>query len=102
MAAAQQFSGQQLTSVLWLVLVVGVFYFLAIRPPQKRKKEHEEFVAAIEPGDTIVTIGGLHGTIKRVDEATVTVQIAKGTIIVVDRGAIARAEGGESPAEESQ
>ncbi len=87
-----QGSAQNLAGIVWLVAVVAVFYFFAIRPQQKRAKEHERLVAATKVGDTVVSVGGMHGTVTKINEKTVTLQVAKGTSIVFDKSAVARKE----------
>jgi len=87
-----QGSAQNLAGIAWLVAVVAVFYFFAIRPQQKRAKEHERLVAAMKVGDSVVTIGGMHGKVTKIDEKTVTLQVAKGTSILFDKSAVARKE----------
>jgi len=91
-----QGSAQNLAGIVWLVAVVAVFYFFAIRPQQKRAKEHERLVAATRVGDTVVTVGGMHGTVKKIDEKTVTLQVAKGTSIVFDKSSVARKDSTDS------
>lgn len=100
-ATASQFSVQNLAGIGWLVLVAGIFYFLAIRPQQKRAKEHDALVAATKVGDKIVTIGGIHGTVKKVEDTTVTVEVAKGTSVVLDKSAIGRGQPSRSDSKES-
>lgn len=99
--AATQANTQNLMSIFWLVLVVGVFYFLAIRPQQKRQKEHAQLVSATKAGDKIVTLGGVYGTVKQVGEKTVTIEIAKGTSVVFEKSAVAKRQPSETPGEES-
>ncbi len=83
-------SGGLLGLLLPLVLIGLVFYFFIYRPQQKREEEHEEMVANLEQGDKIVTIGGIHGTVQRIDEDSILAQIdSKGTKIRVDKQAIA-------------
>jgi len=101
MAQASQFSGQSVAGIIWLVLIVAIFYFLAIRPQQKRAKEHDALVAATKTGDKIVTVGGVHGTVKQVGGDSVTVEIAKGTSVVIDKDAIGRKQSSETPNKES-
>jgi preprotein translocase subunit YajC len=72
-----------------LVLLLGVFYFLLIRPQQKRQKEHKEMVAALEKGDEIVTNGGLLAKVVKVDDHFVVVEAAKGVELRVQRQAVA-------------
>jgi preprotein translocase subunit YajC len=73
-----------------LLLIVAVFYFLLIRPQQQRARQHRQLVASVAPGDRVVTIGGLHGTVQGLDEDTVRLEVAPGTVITFTRQAIAR------------
>lgn len=72
-------------SFLPMIALFAIFYFLLIRPQQKRQKEHRNMVAALAKGDEIVTMGGLLGKITEVDENFVTVQFAKDTQIRVQK-----------------
>ena len=78
-----------LESFMPLVLIFGVFYFLLIRPQQKRAKEHQEMVAKIRRGDKVITGGGIHGTISKIiSDTEAEVEIAAGVKIKVVRTAI--------------
>jgi preprotein translocase subunit YajC len=81
-----------LTLFLPLALMGGVFYFLLIRPQQRRVRAQQALVNAVEVGDEIMTTGGIFGTIAEMDddEGTVTVEIAPGTRIVMVKSGIAR------------
>ena len=81
--------GGGLLTFLPLVLMLVVFYFLMIRPQQKRVKEHREMVSALKKGDEVVTNGGLGGTVSKVGEAYLTVRIADGVVVNVQKGAVA-------------
>ena len=59
-----------------LVIMFVIFYFLLIRPQQKKQKEHREMISNLNKGDRIITSGGLHGRITGLDETTLTVEIA--------------------------
>jgi preprotein translocase subunit YajC len=90
-----------LEGILPLVLIFVVFYFLLIRPQQKRAREHREMLAALRRGDRIVTGGGIIGTVTRVkDNDELTVEIAEGVKVSVARGTVAqvisRADGGNA------
>ena len=78
-----------------IILVMVIFYFLLIRPQQKRAKQHKEMLAALKRGDKIVTNGGLTGTIiKAVDDSeTIEVEIAKDIKVNVVRTMIADVRG---------
>ncbi len=59
-----------------IILIFGIFYFLLIRPQQKRQKEQQAMIKGIEKGDGVVTSGGLHGTVTGVTDDVLTVEIA--------------------------
>jgi preprotein translocase subunit YajC len=91
-AFAQAADGAQpnaLMSFLPLILLFVIFYFLLIRPQAKRAKEHKKMVEALAKGDEVVTNGGLLGKISDVGENFVTVQVAEGFEVKVQRSAIA-------------
>jgi preprotein translocase subunit YajC len=68
---------QFLTSLIPLILLFGIFYFLIIRPQQQRMKAHQAMVAAVKRGDTVVTAGGLIGKVSKVkDDGELLVEIA--------------------------
>jgi preprotein translocase subunit YajC len=71
-----------------LVLIFIVFYFLMIRPQQKREKQRKEMIAAISKGDKVVTIGGLHGTVQQIDETSVLIQADANVKLRVEKSAI--------------
>ncbi len=74
--------------VLYAAAFIGIFYFLLIRPQQRRRRAHEALVSSVKPGDTVVTAGGIHGTVKRTGPDTIVLTIAKGVDIKVARRAI--------------
>ena len=69
-----------------LILMFVIFYFLLIRPQQKRTKQHREMVNNLKPGDRIVTGGGIHGRVTAVGDAVLTVEIADKVRVKVNRG----------------
>jgi preprotein translocase subunit YajC len=78
-----------LGAFLPIILIFVVFYFLLIRPQQKKMKQHKEMLAAIRRGDRIVTGGGIVGTVSKViDDNEVQVEIAEGVRVRVHRGLI--------------
>ncbi len=79
-----------LGAFLPLILIVVVFYFLLIRPQQKRAKKQRELVSSIQVNDRIATIGGIHGTVKQVDEDTIRLEITPGTVITMVKQAVSR------------
>ncbi len=71
-----------------IILMFVIFYFLLIRPQQKRQRQVQEMQNALEKGDAVVTIGGLHGVIHALDEGTVVIRANDGTQLTYDRSAI--------------
>jgi len=81
MAAFQQ--------VIPLVFMFAIFYFLLIRPQQKKAKEHKALLEAIKKGDNVITAGGMHGKVNSVDDSIVTLEIATGVNIKITKSYIA-------------
>lgn len=89
-----------LGGLLPIVLIFVVFWFLLIRPQQKRMKEHKAMIAALKRGDKVVTGGGIIGTVTKViDEAEVQVEIAKDVRVRVSRASIQAVTGKPQPAD---
>lgn len=82
-----------------LVLIFVVFYFLLIRPQQKKAKEHQVYLTNLKKGDKVVTGGGIHGQIVGLTETVVTLEIAENVRVKFNRGAIA---GSAADAEKQQ
>jgi len=90
-----------------LVLMVAVFYFLLIRPQQRRARQQRELVESIDVGDEVVTIGGIYGVVTEVDDETVTLDVGGGSRIRFVKQAVARKtieeeEAAEEEADEEQ
>ena len=79
---------ETLVTLLPIILMFVIFYFLLIRPQQKRQKQVREMQTNLQKGDQIVTIGGFHGTIHAIDENTLVVTAGDGTKLTYDRSAI--------------
>ena len=75
--------------IILLPLFGLVFYFLLIRPQQKRMKEHADLVSSLEPGDDVLTNGGLYGTIATIDGQIAELEIADGVIVRIQRASVA-------------
>lgn len=75
-------------AIIMLILMFAIFYFLLIRPQQKRQKEIREMHANLQKGDRIITIGGLHGTIEALDEETVVLSVGNGQKLTYDRNSV--------------
>ena len=88
--AAASPTGGMLGTILPLLLIFVVFYFLLIRPQTKRAKEHREMIGKLSAGDEVVTTGGLLGRISEVTDSFVTLQVASGVAIQVQKFQIAQ------------
>ena len=95
-------------SLLPLVAIIGIFYFLIIRPQNKKQKETRKMLSALKKGDKVVTIGGIHGVIQTVRENSVIVRVDEDTKLEFSRSAIssivsqAKEEPDEKKSEESE
>ncbi|PLX96438.1 MAG: preprotein translocase subunit YajC [Desulfuromonas sp.] len=74
--------------IIMLVIMFAIFYFLLIRPQQKRAKQHRQLLDALKAGDQVVTAGGIHGRIVTVQENVVTMEIDKGVKIKLNRASV--------------
>jgi len=81
--AQDALSQDSLLSLLPLVLIFVVFYFLLIRPQTKKQKEHRELVAALQKGDEVTTAGGMLGKITEVKDSFVQIEIANNVVVTV-------------------
>ena len=88
-AAGASGGGEAFQAFLPLILIFVVFYFLLIRPQQKKMKQHREMLAAVRRGDKVITCGGIIGTVTKVEnDEELTVEIAKDIKVKVQRGTI--------------
>ena len=78
-----------------LIILFVVFYFLLIRPQQKHQKKRQELLRSLKKGDRVVTIGGLYGMIKDIDEDTIILKIADNVNVKYARAAVDRVLGDE-------
>lgn len=85
-----------------LLLMFVIFYFLLIRPQQKRMKQHREMVNAVRRGDTVVTSGGLIGKVARVGDDELQVDLGEGTKVRVVKSTIAEVRSKTEPAQGSE
>ncbi|WP_100371969.1 preprotein translocase subunit YajC [Bacillus sp. FJAT-45037] len=77
-----------LGTLLPLILMFAIFYFLLIRPQQKRQKSIRDMHANLQRGDKIITIGGLHGVIDSIDEDVMTILVNENRKLTLDRAAV--------------
>ncbi|MBL4894213.1 MAG: preprotein translocase subunit YajC [Emcibacter sp.] len=84
------------------VLIIGVFYFLMIRPQQKRAKEHKSMISALRRGDNVITSGGIVAKVSKViDDNEVELEIASGVKVKIIRSTISTVVGKPAPANDT-
>lgn len=81
--------GNPLAAFLPLILLVVIFYFMLIRPQQKRAKEHRAMLDAVKAGDEVVTVGGMRGVVAAITDDTVVLRVADNVKITFNKSAIA-------------
>ena len=91
-------AGEIFGMIVPLILIMGVFYFLLIRPQQRQKKEMAARIASLQTGDKVVTSAGIHGIVHNVKEHTVIVKVAEGTMLEFDKAAVASVHKKDVPA----
>ena len=94
MAEAGSMSG----TFIQLGLILLIFYFFLIRPQQRKIKEHANMVQSLKPGDNVLTNGGIYGKVVKLEDREVSLEVASGVVIKVDRMSI----GGIVPAEKEK
>ncbi|GAB6157337.1 preprotein translocase subunit YajC [Desulfotomaculum varum] len=82
--------GPQTASIIYIVALFAILYFLMIRPQQKRQKQHAAMIKALNVGDNIITVGGLLGSIVKIKDNTVVIRVADKVHIEVLKNAIAQ------------
>lgn len=78
-----------LSTLIPFVLIFVIFYFLLIRPQQKRAKEHQRMLESLKRGDKVITAGGIYGVVEAVGQNTVTLKIAENVKVKFGKGYIA-------------
>ncbi|MEW5767602.1 MAG: preprotein translocase subunit YajC [bacterium] len=94
-SSAARSGGGLITSFLPIILIIGVFYFLVIRPQKQKEQRHQEMLKGLKKGDEVITSGGIHGVIAAVKDETLIVKVgsdAKGADIKLEfsRSAVAQ------------
>ena len=79
-------------NIVPLVFMFAIFYFLLIRPQQKKAKEHKALLESLKKGDKVVTAGGMHGKVTALDDKVVTLEVAPGVSVKFNKGFIATVE----------
>lgn len=82
--------GPQTASIIYIVALFAILYFLMIRPQQKRQKQHNAMINSLNVGDNIVTVGGLLGSIVKIKDTTVIVRVADKVHMEILKNAIAQ------------
>jgi preprotein translocase subunit YajC len=98
---AQAQRGGNYTFLISLGLMVAIFYFLLIRPQQRRVRQQRELVNNLHVGDEVITIGGMFGTVRNMNDDEVTLEVSPGTEIRIVKSAVARKFVPESMGEEA-
>ncbi len=97
--AGQQGAGG-FSGIFMMLIIFGIFYFVLIRPQQKKMKEHKKMVEELKKGDKIITQGGIYGTVTNTGEHKLTVEIADGVKVKIARGAVGTVLSEEEAAKE--
>ena len=95
MAAPQQGAPNPWLQLIPFALILGIFYFVMVLPMRKRQQKVQAFLSALKVGDRVITTGGIHGSITRVSDQVVQLQIANNVRIDVSRAAIVGYQGQE-------
>ena len=77
----------------FLVFMFAVFYFLIIRPQRKRQQDQQAILAALKPGDRIITIGGIYGEIESMNDESLVIKVESGSVLRIARQAVAYKQG---------
>ena len=83
-----QEGGSPVTSIVFLVLIFGVFWLFMIRPQMKKQKDQQKFREAIGKGDKIITIGGVHGKIIEVQDTTFIIEVEGNNRLKIEKSAV--------------
>lgn len=104
-AAPAQASGlfglsQQSASIVYIIVLFAILYFLMIRPQQSRQKKHQEMVRKLSVNDEIITIGGIYGTVVKLKEKSVIVRVADNVRMEFTKSAVSQITGSKEPEKE--
>ncbi len=78
--------------IVMLLLLVGMVYFLMIRPLRQREKQHDQLVMGLQPGDMVITAGGMYGEVDTIDDDSVVLIVESGVKIRVTKGCVIKRE----------
>ncbi len=85
-----------------ILLIFVIMYFLILRPQRQKQRQHQEMIANVRRGDTVVTSGGLIGKVAKVDEADITVELAEGVRVRVVKGTLAEVRAKGEPVKDKE
>lgn len=88
-------AGSLFMSLLPILAMFAIFYFLLIRPQSKKQKDHKAMLDNLKEGDNVLTNGGMYGTIAKIKDDVITLQIAENVKIKISRGYVAALKGKE-------
>ncbi len=77
-------------SLVWMILMFGLFYLLLIRPQRQNMARHQALIASLQEGDEVMTMGGIYGRIQKLDDQIIELEVAPGTSFRMARSAISR------------
>lgn len=80
--------GGLMSTVIMFGAIFAIFYFMILRPQQKKQKQHQQMIESLKKGDKVVMSGGLHGTVAGIDEKTLLVQVADNVKMKFERNAV--------------
>jgi len=80
--------GANYTQFIMLAGMVAIFYFFFIRPQQKKQKDQKKFIEAIQKGDQVVTVGGIHGKVVSVEDGLVVLDVDRGSKLTIEKSSI--------------
>lgn len=81
-----------LPAIILFVLIFVMFYFFMVRPIRQREKKHDAMVKELQPGDKVITAGGIYGVVESIDEDSIVLKVESGAIRVTKGGVIAKPE----------
>ncbi len=85
-ASESPFGG--ITMIIFVVAIMGMLYFMMIRPQRKRMKEHQQFMTTLKRGDKVITVAGIYGEIESIDKDSAVLKVESGTTIRVTKSSI--------------
>jgi len=82
-------TGSLISGILPFILVIGIFYFMVIRPQKAEQKKHQQMIESLGKNDEVITTGGIHGTVVGVKDKVVTLRVDENVKIDVDKNCVA-------------